>query len=153
MVGAGSRASGGSANGSGSHPRRSASVSDLLRSLIGDLSLIVRREVELAAMELKAKTAEVGGAAALLTAGAVVGFLALGALVAAAVLALAIVLPAWAAAAIVGVLLLAGSAVLALAGRARLRAAGPLTPTQTIDMVQEDIAWMRSETAHLHPSE
>ena len=153
MIGPTSREPGATADGTRSHRRRSASVSDLLRTLIGDISLIARREAELAAIELKAKSAEVGGAAALLAAGAVIGFLALAALVAAAVLALAIVLPAWAAAVVVGVLLLAGSAVLALTGRARLRAAGPLAPTQTIDMVQEDIAWMRSETAHLHPSE
>ena len=133
--------------------RRSASISELLRSLIADVTLIARREVELATIELKIKASEIGGAVALLGAGAVVGFLALGTLVAAVVLALAIVLPAWAAASIVGVLLLAGAAVLGFAGRARLRTAGPLAPTQTIGMVQEDIAWMRSETEQLHPNE
>lgn len=139
------------ADGVGS--RRSASISELLRSLIADVTLIARREVELATIELKTKASELGGAAALLGAGVVVGFLALGTLVAAAVLALALVLPAWAAASIVGVLLLAGAAVLGLAGRARLRATGSLAPTQAIDMVQEDIEWMRSETQQLHPSE
>jgi hypothetical protein len=78
---------------------------------------------------------------------------ALGTLVASAVLALAIVLPAWAAALIVGVLLLVVAAALVMAGRARLRAAGPLAPTETIDTVQEDIAWMRRETERLHAIE
>ena len=140
-------------NADGVGSRRSASISELLRSFVADVTLIARREVELATIELKTKASELGGAAALLGAGAVVGFLALGTLVAASVLALALVLPAWAAATIVGVLLLAGAAVLGFAGRARLRTAGPLAPTQTIGLVQEDIAWMRSETARLHPSE
>ena len=139
------------ADGVGS--RRSASISELLRSLVADVTLIARREMELASIELKTKASELSGAAALLGAGAVVGFLALGTLVAAAVLGLAIVVPAWAAASIVGVVLLAGAAMLGFAGRTRLRAAGPLAPTQTMDMVQEDIAWMRSETEQLHPSE
>ena len=139
--------------GAGGRRRRSASVSDLLRSLVADVTLIARREVELATIELKTKASEYGGAAALLGAGAVVGFLALGALVAAAVLALALVLPAWAAATIVGTVLIAVAALLGLAARARLRTAGSPAPTATIDMVQEDIAWMRSETARLQPSE
>ena len=133
--------------------RRSAPISELLRSLVGDLTLIARREAELATIELKTKASQFRVAGALLGAGAVIAFLALGALVAAAVLALAIVLPAWAAASIVGALLLAAAAGLAFAGRARLRAAGPLAPTETVDTIQEDIAWMRRETEQLRANE
>jgi uncharacterized membrane protein YqjE len=133
--------------------RRSAPVADLVRALLSDVSLLVRKEAELATIELKAKASEVGGAAALLGAGAVVALLAAGTLIAAAVLALAIVLPAWAAALIVGVVLLALAAVLAVLGRSRLRAATPLAPTDTIDTVREDIAWMRHEAERLNETE
>lgn len=133
--------------------RRNAPFSELLRSLFADIAVLVRGEAELAKIELKTKTTEFGATAAMLGAGAVVALLALGTLVATAVLALAIVLPAWAAALIVGTLLLAVAAALAVAGRARLRTAGPLAPTETIDTVQEDFAWMRHKTEQLRATE
>ena len=68
-------------------------------------------------------------------------------------LALAIVLPAWAAALIVAVVLVAIAAALAQIGRARLRAAAPLAPTRTLETVQEDIEWIRLETEQLKTSE
>jgi hypothetical protein len=132
---------------------RDARISELLRSLIADLTLIARREAELATIEMKARMSEFGGAAAVLAGAGVAGFFALGTLVAAAVLALAIVLPAWAAAVVVGVLLAAIAAVLALVGRARLQAAGPLAPRETIETAQEDIAWIRRGTEQLHANE
>jgi len=78
--------------------------------------------------------------------------LALATLVACAVIALAIVLPTWAAALIVGVLLLAIAAVLVLVGRARVRTATPLVPRETIDVAKEDIGWLRDETERLKTS-
>jgi hypothetical protein len=126
--------------------RHNAPISELLRSLIADLTLIARREAELATIEMKTRMSEFGGAAAVLAGAGLAGLYALGTLVAAAVLALAIVLPAWAAAVIVGVVLAGVAVVLAFVGRARLRAAGPLAPKETIETVQEDIAWIRRET-------
>ena len=133
--------------------RRHASVSELIRSLIADVTLLVRREGELAMIELKEKASEVGVAVGLLAAGALFAFLAIATLIAAAVLALALVLPAWAAALIVAALVLAVAAVLALTGRARLRAAAPLAPTRTIETVREDIGWIRLQTEQLKTSE
>ena len=133
--------------------RRHASVSELIRSLIADVALLVRREGELGMIELKEKASEVGVAVGLLGAGALFAVFALATLIAAAVLALAIVLPAWAAALIVAALLLAVAAALALIGRARLRAAAPLAPTRTIETVREDIGWIRLQTEQLKTSE
>ena len=133
--------------------RHDAPLSELLRSLIADLTLIARREAELATIEMKAKMSEIGGATAVLAGAGLAGFFALGTLVAAAVLALTIVLPAWAAAVVVAVVLAVIAGVLALMGRARLRAAGPLAPKETIETVQEDIAWIRRETERSQTSE
>jgi hypothetical protein len=133
--------------------RHDAPISELLRSLLADLTLIARREAELATIEMKARMSEIGGAAAVLGGAGLAGFFALATLVAAAVLALAIVLPAWAAAVVVAVVLAVIAAVLALVGRARLRAAGPLAPKETIETVQEDIAWIRRETERSPTSE
>jgi uncharacterized membrane protein YqjE len=133
--------------------RRGAPISELIRALFADLGVMIRGAAELAKIELKTKATKFGAAAAMLGAGALLALFALGTFVATAVLALAIVLPAWAAALIVGVLLVAAAAALAPAGRAQLRDAGPLAPTETIDNVREDIAWMRRETEQLHATE
>jgi uncharacterized membrane protein YqjE len=131
---------------------RDASVTELVRSLLSDVSLLVRKETELATIEMKAKARKAAVGMALLAAGAVLAILALATLIACAVIALAIVLPAWAAALIVAVVLLAIAAASALAGRARLRAAAPLTPNETIDTVREDIGWLREKTEQLKTS-
>jgi hypothetical protein len=133
--------------------RRGEPISELVRSLIGDITLLARREAELARIELKDKASKAGLAAGLLGAGIAVAWFAVATLIATAVLALAIVLPAWAAALIVGLVLVAVAMALVLVGRARLRAVGPLAPTQTIDTVQEDIRWMQLKTEQLKTSE
>jgi hypothetical protein len=133
----------------GGGERRTATVSELIRSLIADISLFVRREGELAVMELKEKSSEVGIAVGVLAGGAVLAFLAAATFIAAAVLALAILLPAWAAASVVAAIVLASAAILLVIGRARLRAAAPLAPTRTIETVQEDLAWIRSRLDEL----
>ena len=133
--------------------RRHAPISELIRSLVSDVALLVRREAELAKIEVKDKASAAGTAAGLLAAGAATGLFAFGTRIAAAVLALAIVLPAWAAALIVGAVLLAVAASLIVAGRARLRAAGPLAPTRTLEAVREDIGWIRQKTDELNATE
>lgn len=127
----------------GDRGRRAATISELIRSLIADVSVLARREGELAVIELKGKASEVGIALGVLAGAAVLVLLASATLIAAAVLALAIVLPAWAAALVVAAIVLAVATILLVTGRARLRAAGPLAPTRTIETVQEDLAWIR----------
>lgn len=133
--------------------RRAAPVSELIRSLFADVALLVRREAEMAQIELKDKTSKAGGAAAMAVAGGVMGIFGVATLIAACVLALAIVLPAWAAALIVAALLLVVAAALIVMGRNRMRAAAPFTPTRTLDAAKEDIAWMRLKTEQLKASE
>jgi hypothetical protein len=69
------------------------------------------------------------------------------------VLALAIVLPAWAAALIVGAVLVTVAVVLFFMGRARMQSVGSLAPTQTIEGAREDVAWIRRETERLRSTE
>ena len=133
--------------------RRAAPVSELVRSLVADAVLLVRREAELAAIELKDKASKVAAGASMFVAAAAIVLFAIATLIVAAVLALAIVLPAWAAALIVAALLLVVAAALVLAGRASIRAATPLAPKATLDTAQEDIAWMRHKTEQLKSAE
>lgn len=133
--------------------RRTAPVSDLIRSLVADLVSLARHEADLVKIELKHKASTAGVAAGLIAVAALVGFFGVATLIATAVLALAIVLPAWAAALIVGVVLMVAAAALILAGRARIRAATPFTPKRSLDAAQEDIAWIRHKTEQLKTSE
>ena len=61
-------------------------------------------------------------------------------LIAAAVLGLATVLPAWLAALIVGVVILVVAGVAALIGKKKVSEAGPAVPERTVASVKEDVA-------------
>jgi hypothetical protein len=132
---------------------REASIGDLVRSLLADMRLMLQREVELAKLEVKDKGARLGVTGGMFAGAAIVALLALATLVAAAVLGLAIPLPAWAAALIVGVALIVVAAVLYLVGRARIRSMGSLAPTATLETAREDVAWIRHETERLRATE
>ncbi len=88
-------------------------------ALVGDL---VRAELDTFKAELAAKGKNVGLGAGLLAAAGAFALFALGVLVATAVLALALVLPAWLAALIVAIVLLVLAGILALVGINRVKA-------------------------------
>ena len=111
------------------HRRGTASLSELVHSLIADASLLLRREAELATIELKGKATKAGIAAGILGAAAFAAFLSVATFTAAAVLALSLVLPAWTAALIIGAVWLVVAVVLTIVGRDRFREVGPLAPT------------------------
>jgi hypothetical protein len=132
---------------------REAAPSELMRSLLADIRLMLQREVELAKLEVKDRGSRLGIAGGILAGAAVVALLALGTLIAAAVAGLAIVIPLWAAALIVGTVLVLVAVVMFLVGRARMRAVGSLAPTATIEIAREDVAWIRREAERLRPTE
>ncbi len=77
----------------------------------------------------------------------VVGLLALGALTACFIALLTTAIDhVWLAALIVAVVYGAIAGVLALRGRARVRAAAPPAPEQTIESVKEDMEWAKTRT-------
>jgi len=76
-----------------------------------------------------------------------VAFYGVGCLLAAAIIGLALVLPAWLAALIVGLALLAVAGLAALAGRSQVSKATPPVPEQTVRSVQADVAEIK-ERAH-----
>lgn len=128
---------------------RESPTSELSRRLLTDVRLIFGRQAQLAKLELEDKGSRLRTAGVEIAAAAVVAVFGVGVLIAAAVLALTIVLPAWAAALIVGAVLVAVAAVLFILGRARLRSLGSLAPTETIEAAREDVAWIRRETERL----
>jgi peptidoglycan/LPS O-acetylase OafA/YrhL len=128
---------------------RESPTSELFRRLLTDVRLIFGRQAQLAKLELEDKGSRLRTAGVEIAAAVVVAVFGVGVLIAAAVLALTIALPAWAAALIVGAVLVAVAAVLFLMGRARLRSLGSLAPTETIEAAREDVAWIRRETERL----
>jgi Putative Actinobacterial Holin-X, holin superfamily III len=132
---------------------REAPPGELLRSLLADIRLLLQKEAELAKLEVKDRGSRIGIAGGIMAGAAVVALLALGTLIAAAVAGLAIVLPLWAAALIVGSVLVMVAVVIFVVGRARMRAVGSLAPTATIETAREDVAWIRREAERLRPTE
>jgi len=129
---------------------REQSIGELLKRLSEETSTLVRQELELAKAEAAQKGKEAGVGAGLFGGAGIVGFLALGALTAAIILALDTAMAGWLAALIVALVYGAIAGVLALTGRDRFKQAGPPVPEQTIETVKEDVRWAktraRSET-------
>jgi uncharacterized membrane protein YqjE len=116
-----------------------ARVADLIRRASEDVSRLVRDELQLAKVELTDKARNAGVGAGMMGGAAVLAWFGVGTLVASAVLALALILPGWLAALIVGVALLAIAAVLVLVGRAHVRRAVPPVPVEAMNSVKADV--------------
>ncbi|MGZ6744952.1 MAG: phage holin family protein [Nocardioides sp.] len=122
-------------------------VGALIHRLSEQVPELVRSELRLAQAELTEKGRKAGIGVGLFSAAGLLAFLGLATLVATAVLALALVLPAWAAALLVAVVLLAGAGVAALVGKKEVSAATPPTPERTIENVREDVATVKGRHA------
>ena len=126
-------------------PNSSKSLGELFGDLSKEISALVRQEIALAKTEITGKISSIAvGAIALVVA----GVLALGAflvLLAAAVLALSIWLPGWAAALIVAVVLLVVAGIAAFVGIGSIKKATPPVPQQTIETLKEDAQWLKNQ--------
>jgi hypothetical protein len=118
------------------------SLSTLLSDLASETVELLRQELALFKAELQEKLSKAGIGAAALAAAALIAFSGWLFLLLAAVFALDLVLPLWAAALIVGVLVVAIAGALALYGKSRLRA-DALRPERTMRSLREDQAWIK----------
>ena len=115
------------------------STADLVRMTGEQLSNLVRDEVRLARAELAEKGRRAGRAAGAFGGAGVAALYGAGALVTALILALALAMPAWAAALVVGAALLLVAGVLALIGRRTAKRTVPIVPTAAVHSVRSDI--------------
>jgi len=122
---------------------RERPTGELVKDLSTQVSTLVRQELELAKVELSAKGKQAGIGAGMMGAGGILALFGVGALTAAAILALDLLVAGWLAAVIVGVLWLAIAGILALAGKSRAKRAGPPVPEQTVETVKEDVRWTK----------
>ena len=119
------------------------STGDLIARLSTQMSQLVKGEVELAKSELAAKAKRAGVGAGMAGAGGVLALFGGGALVTAAISALALVWPVWLAALVVGVLLIIVAGALVIAARGQLRRITPLAPEHSIESVRDDVTVVR----------
>ena len=111
----------------------------LIGNIPGLLMDLVRGEIESFKQELIGKLKLAGVGIGLLVGAATFAFFAVLVLIAAAVLGLATVLPAWASALIIGGVILLIGVVLALIGVGNLKKGVPPAPTETIKSLKKDV--------------
>jgi len=114
------------------------STAELVRDLSEQVGRLVRTEVTLAGRELKGKARHAGLGAAVAGAGGLFAFYGGATLVAACVLLLALVLPAWGAALVVAGVLFVVAGVAMLVARKQLRQSAPM-PSPVLESAREDI--------------
>ncbi len=115
------------------------SLLQLIKDLPSLLVALLKAELDQLKKELAAKAKYAGVGIGLFAFAAGLIFFALGCLIAAAILGLALVLPGWASALIVFGALLVIAAVLALIGVQSFKRMGGAAPAKTIASVQEDV--------------
>lgn len=115
------------------------SLFGLIADLPKLLSALIKDEIEQFKNEMIAKLKHAGIGIGLFAGAGVFAFFMLGVLLAAAVLGLATILPAWLAALIVAGILLVITVVLVLIGVAQVKRGVPPAPTETIKSVKKDL--------------
>jgi uncharacterized membrane protein YqjE len=123
------------------------STQELITRMSEQTSRLVRDEVRLGIAELKEKGKHAGIGAGLFSSAGLLGFFALATLIAAAVLALELVVPAWAAALIVAGILLVLAGIAALTGKAEVNRAKP-PPERTVENVKRDVDELAGRVNH-----
>lgn len=119
--------------------RADETVGQLIGQLTEQVSHLVRDEVALAKVELTEKGKKAGLGLGMFSGAGLLAFFGFGALVTTAILALALVVSAWLAALIVGVVLFAVAGALALVGSKEFKQVAPPVPQATVDSVKQDV--------------
>jgi type IV secretory pathway TrbD component len=125
---------------------RERGMGDLVKELSGQVSVLMRQEIELARTEATEKAKKAGVGAGMLGGAGVAALLMLGALTAFLILVLALALPNWAAALIVTGVWAVVAGVLALLGREKVREVRTPVPKKTVETMKEDVEWLKDPT-------
>ncbi|NBE84309.1 phage holin family protein [Micromonospora rubida] len=115
------------------------STAELVQRATEQVSRLVRDELALARAELTQKGKHAGIGIGLFGGGGALALYGLGALVAAVILLLALVMPAWLGALIVAVALFLVAGILALIGKKQVSQAVPPVPVATVRSVRADV--------------
>lgn len=129
----------------GYEPPRERSVSEMVKAILANLQEIIRSELRLAKAEIREESKTVLNAGLMLGVGAVVGLFGAGFLLAAATAALALVMPWWAGALLVGVVLALAGAITVGMGVARWKRLHPAAE-KAIGDLKENVEWLKRQT-------
>lgn len=121
-------------------------LGELFSDLVTETTTLVRNEVALAKVEMTQKATAVGRNIGSLVIGGAIGYAALLALCAAAILLLALAVPAWLAALIVGVVVAVVAWVLISKALTTLRNMD-LKPRETVESLKEDAQWIKEQVS------
>lgn len=119
--------------------------SELLQDIVRNLQDLIRSEVRLAKAEVRQEAREAATSVVWLAAGGVGALSAWMLVLWAAVYGLADVMPLWAAALLIGLVLGGIAAMLVTAGWRRLARVRPV-PERTVASVKEDLEWLKQST-------
>lgn len=125
-------------------PLESKPLGDLFSDLASDMASLVRQEVTLARVELTQKAKRVGKNVGYLVVGGAIGYAALLAVMAAVIMLLTRVMPAWGASLLVGIVI-AGISWLLIGKALNALQETDLTPRETVETLKEDATWMKQQ--------
>lgn len=117
----------------------------LVHQLSQQLPELIRSEMRLAQAEVAEKGKRAGVGLGMFSVAGLLAFFGLAALITTAILALALVLDAWLAALVVGLVLLVCAAVAGLVGKNKVAGATPPVPVRAVEGVKEDIATVKGQ--------
>lgn len=115
-------------------------LGELFSELASETGTLIRKEVELAKTEMTAKASAAGRNAAAVAVGGAVAFMGAMALLAGIILALAMLIPLWASALLVGLIVAGIGGALVMKGLTSFKRIDPV-PRETVKTLQEDKRW------------
>lgn len=120
------------------------SLGQLLNELTGDMSTLVRQELELAKAETMQKVSQATRSIMMMVAGGLLAYAGLIAIVIAAAIALGSLMPYWLSSLIVGLVVVAIGAVLIMSGRSSLTNLS-MVPENTVETLKQDARWAKEQ--------
>ena len=121
-------------------------LGELFTELALETGTLVRKEVELAKVEMTAKAKSAGKNVLSIALGGAVALLGALALMAALILGLGTLIPMWVSALVVGVLICNAGGALVASGIRAVKAIDP-APRQTLQTLEEDKQWLKKQAA------
>jgi len=122
------------------------SFADVLQDIVTNIQTIIRAEIRLARTEVKEQITTLGRAAGIMAGGAVAALFTVWLLLLTILFALSVVMPFWAAALLLFVVLALVTFILLTLGKKKRLKAVHTTPEKTIETMKENVQWVKHQT-------
>ena len=126
--------------------KQDMSLGELFGELSRDVSRLVRAEVALAKTEMALKASKTGRDAGVIVVGGLLAYAGLLAVIAAIIAGLALFIPLWLSALIVGIVVIAVGGLMAKQGLDRLKKQS-MAPEQTLQTLKENVEWAKQQAS------